>query len=99
MVAASIWLPVPNDPKADPYAGIAPQTVFVREALRRMRAIRDADLAGGTSALPASGEANSAALAIEDHPVESSQDLRTAVIRASPGQVEAVQSPLSRRRL
>jgi len=98
VVAASIWLPVPNDPKADPYAGIAPQTVFVREALRRMRAIRDVDLAGVTSALPASGEANSAALAIEDQPVESSQDLRAEVIRVSPGYFEAMQSPLIRGR-
>jgi len=98
MVAASIWLPVPNDPKADPYAGIAPQTVFVREALRRMRANRDVDLAGVTSALPASGEANSAALAIEDQPVESSQDLRAEVIRVSPGYFEAMQSPLIRGR-
>ena len=69
VVAASIWLPVPNDPKADPYAGIAPQTVFVRETLRRMRAIPGVELAGITSALPASGQANSAVLAIEDRPV------------------------------
>ena len=98
VVAASIWLPVPNDPKADPYAGIAPQTVFVRETLRRVRAIPGVDLAGVTSALPASGEANSAALAIEDQPVESSQDLRAEVIRVSPGYFEAMQAPLIRGR-
>ncbi len=99
VVAASIWLPVPNDPKADPYAGIAPQTVFVREALRRVRAIPGVELAGMTSALPASGQANSAALSIEDRPVESSQDLRAEVIRASPSYFEVMRAPLNRGRL
>jgi predicted permease len=98
VVAASIWLPVPNDPKADPYAGVAPQTAFVREALRRVRAIPGVDLAGMTSALPASAQANSAALSIEDRPVESSQDLRAEVIRVSPGYFEVMQSPLIRGR-
>jgi putative ABC transport system permease protein len=99
VVAASIWLPVPNDPKADPYAGIAPQTVFVRETLRRMRAIPGVELAGITSALPASGQANSAVLAIEDRPVESSQDLRAEVIRVSPGYFEVMRTPLISGRL
>ncbi len=99
VVAASIWLPVPNDPKADPYAGIAPQVVFVREALRRVRGIPGVELAGMTSALPASGQANSAALAIEDQPVESSQDLRAEAIRASPSYFEVMRTPLIRGRL
>jgi predicted permease len=99
VVAASIWLPVPNDPKADPYNGIAPQAVFVRETLRRMRAIPGVELVGMTSALPASGQANSAVLAIEDRAVESSQDLRAEVIRVSPGYFEVMRTPLIRGRL
>ena len=99
VVAASIWLPVPNDPKADPYKGIAPQAVFVRETLRRMRAIPGVELAGMTSALPTSGQANNAVLAIEDRPVESSQDLRAEVIRASPGYFEVMRTPLISGRL
>src|SRR6267378_4513826 len=99
VVAASIWLPVPNDPKADPYAGIAPQTVFVHETLRRVRAIPGVDLAGMTSALPASGQANSAVLSIEDRPVESSEDLRAEVIRVSPGYFEVMRTPLISGRL
>jgi len=98
VVAASIWLPVPNDPKADPYAGIAPQAAFARETLRRVRSIPGVELAGITSALPASGEANNAALFIEDQPVESSQDLRAEIIRVSPGYFEVMQSPLIRGR-
>jgi len=98
VVAASIWLPVPNDPKADPYSGIAPQTIFVREALRRLRAIPGVDLAGMTSALPASEQAFSTALSIEDRPVESSQDLRAEAIRVTPDFFEVLRTPLVRGR-
>src|SRR6266851_3388709 len=99
VVAASIWLPVPNDPKADPYAGIAPQTVFVRETLRRVRAIPGVELAGITSALPASGQTFNVPLAVEDRPVESSQGLRAEVILVSPGYFEVMRTPLIRGRL
>ena len=99
VVAASIWLPVPNDPKADPYAGIAPQAVFVRETLRRVRSIPGVDLAGMTSALPASGQTFNVALSIEDRPVESSQGLRAEAILVSPGYFEVMGTPLVRGRL
>src|SRR6202050_209064 len=39
VVAANIWLPVPDDPKLDRYLGNAPQTIFNREVLRQMNAI------------------------------------------------------------
>jgi predicted permease len=99
VAAASIWLPVPNDPKVDPYNGIAPQAAFVRETLRRMRSIPGVELAGMTSALPASGQANNTELSIEDRPVESSQDLRAEVIRVSPGYFEVMRTPMIRGRL
>ena len=94
VVAAGIWLPVPNDPKADAYNGLAPQTAFARELLRRMRAIPGVDLAGITSALPAASQTRSVALAIEDHPTESAQDLRTEMIRVSPDYFKVMQAPL-----
>src|SRR5713226_3189050 len=99
VVAASIWLPVPNDPKADPYAGIAPQAVFVRETLRRVRAIPGVDLVGMTSALPASGQTFNVPLAVEDRPVESSEGLRAEVILVSSGYFEVMRTPLIRGRL
>jgi predicted permease len=64
-----------------------------------MRAIPGVELAGITSALPASGQANNAVLAIEDRPVESSQDLRAEVIRVSPGYFEVMRTPLISGRL
>jgi predicted permease len=100
VIAASVWLPIPNDPKVDPYLGIARKTTFNRELLRRMKAIPGVDLAGITSALPATAHnnINSNALTIEDRPIESSQDLRAEIIRVSPDYFGVMQAPLLRGR-
>ena len=103
VVAANLWLPEPNDPKADPYLSVAQQTSFNRELLRRMRAIPGIELAAITSDLPTSnlrlndGEAINA-LVIEDRPVESALDLRAERIRISPDYFEVMQAPLLRGR-
>src|ERR1700730_2289799 len=39
VVAAGVWLPIPNDPKVDPYPGNARKTTFNREVLRRLKAV------------------------------------------------------------
>jgi predicted permease len=101
VVTASVWLPVPNNPKADPYLSIGSRTVFNREALRRMREISGVDLAAIVSNLPTTPQTNVAnfdALTIEDRPVESSQDLRGERIRISPDYFKVMQAPLVRGR-
>jgi predicted permease len=100
VVAASVWLPIPNDPKVDPYLGIGHQTSFNREVLRRVKAIPGVELAGITSDLPATaqGNINTNALTIEDRPLESSQDLRAEIIRISPDYFIVMQAPLLRGR-
>jgi predicted permease len=95
VVATSLWLPVPNDPKTDTYDGLGPQTTFVREVLRRVSAIPGVEKAGITSVLPAATmPTGSVALTVEDRAVESTQDLRAEVIRVSPGYFEVMQSAL-----
>jgi predicted permease len=99
VISARIWLPVPNDPKADPYAGPEKQNPFIRESLRRLSAIPGVELAAFTSSLPASlARINGTALMIEDRPTESSQDLRGEVIRISPDYFKVMQTPLVRGR-
>jgi predicted permease len=98
VISANIWLPVPNDPKVDPYLPLARQTFFARELVRRMNAIPGVELAGITSDLPAASQTNSVALAIEDRPVESAQDLRAEIIRVSPEYFRVMQAPLVRGR-
>src|SRR5579864_9016382 len=104
VVAAKVWLPIPNDPKVDPYLGIAHKTTFNREVLRRMKAIPGVELAGITTALPATpptvqNNYNSNALTIEDRPIQSSENLRAELIRISPDYFRVMQAPLVRGRV
>jgi predicted permease len=98
VIAASIWLPVPNDPKADPYLGLARQNPFNRELLRRMSAIPGVELAGLTSNLPAGNPPTSNVLIIEDRPAESVADLHAEVIRVSPDYFRVIEASLVRGR-
>ena len=103
VVAANTWLPVPDDPKDDPYLGIAPKATFDRELLRRMNAIPGVELAAITSDLPTSNYSlndplGNDTLVIEDRPFKSSPDLRAERIRVSPGYFKVMQSPLVRGR-
>jgi len=101
VVTADLWLPIPNDPKVDPYLGNARRNIFNRELLRRMKAIPGVELAAITSILPTvpqPDQSESDALAIEDRPVESSRDLRAERIRISPDYFKVMQAPLVRGR-
>src|SRR5947199_9215637 len=105
VVAANLQLPNPNESEADPYLDIPHRATFDRELLRRMKAIPGVELAAITSALPttntnpnAVGGVASEGFAIEDRPVESSQDLSAERIRISPEYFKELQTRLLRRR-
>jgi predicted permease len=97
VVTANIWLPIPNDPNADPYLHNPPKIAFSRELLRRMKAIPGVELAGITSELPATVHDDVTSrdvVTIEDHPVDSQQGLRAEKIRISPGYFPVMQASL-----
>jgi predicted permease len=103
VVAANIWLPVPDDPKDDPYHGIAPKVAFDRELLRRLKTIPGVELAAITTDLPTTSHSlndpqGNEALSIEDRPAESSADLRAERVRISPDYFKLMQAPLVRGR-
>jgi putative ABC transport system permease protein len=105
VVTANTWLGNPNDPKMDPYRSIRGKATFDRELLRRMKAIPGVEFAAITSALPttninpnAVGGLANENLAIEDGPVESSQDLHAERIRISPDYFKVLQATLLRGR-
>src|SRR5580693_1866378 len=100
VVTANIQLPNPNEPKTDPYLGIPRRATLDRELLRRMKAIPGVELAAITSALPTTNSDPPAVggLAIEDRPVESSQDLSAERIRISPDYFKVLQATLLRGR-
>src|ERR1700728_4328493 len=105
IVTANIQLPNPNDSKTDPYLDIPRRATFDRELLRRIKAFPGVKLAAITSALPTTNTNPSAVgglanegFAIEDRPVESSQDLHAERIRISPDYFKVLQSTLLRGR-
>jgi predicted permease len=98
VVVSSIWLPIPNDPKLDPYKGVRKQITFINELLRRSSAISGIEMAGVTSDLPGFPPESSTDLKIEDLHGDSSQKLSAEVIRVSPDYFKIVQTPLIRGR-
>jgi predicted permease len=105
VVTANIQLPNPNESEADPYLDIPRRATFDRELLRRMKPIPGVELAAITSALPSTNTNPNAVgglaiegFAIEDRPVESSQDLRAERIRISPDYFKVLQTTLLRGR-
>jgi putative ABC transport system permease protein len=97
VVTANIWLPIPNDPKADPYLHNPPKIAFNRELLRRMKAIPGVEVAAITSELPAAPHDDLTArdaVTIEDRPVEALQDLRAEQIKISPDYFRVMQASL-----
>ena len=105
VVTANTWMGNPNDPKTDPYLGITGMATFDRELLRRMNAVPGVELAAITSALPTTNSNPNAVgglpierFAIQDRPVESSQDLRAERIRISPDYFKVMQATLLRGR-
>ena len=105
VVTANIQLPNPNESEADPYLDVPRRANFDRELLRRMKAIPGVKLAAITEALPGTNTNPSAVggvaiegFAIEDRPVESSQDLRAERIRISPDYFKVLETTLLRGR-
>jgi predicted permease len=105
VVTANIQLPNPNESEADPYLDIPRRAIFDRELLRRMKAIPGVELAAITSALPTTNTNPNAVggvaiegFAIEDRPVESSQDLSAERIWISSDYFKVLQTTLLRGR-
>jgi predicted permease len=98
VVTASLWLPVPNDPKTDAYSGAAPQAVFEHEVLRRLGALPGVEMAALTSSLPTAGDAITLPLGVETGRDASRKDLTAKAIRVSPGYFQVMRTPIVRGR-
>jgi predicted permease len=85
VVGVSLRLPVPNDPKADPYITIEAQNNFVQEALHRISGVPGVEMVGTTSSIPlGSNPPIAVPLEIENQPADSSTDVNAEVIQVSP---------------
>ena len=75
IVAANVYLPVPNNPELDRYAKPDIFNTFVREAVRRVGALPGIDLASMTTDLPVAHLSWRRPVNIEDRPDESGKGL------------------------
>jgi predicted permease len=98
VIAASVNLPFPNDPKNDPYRTLARQTSFYRELGRRMHALPGVELAGFVSTLPTSTNGFTFALGIEDRSSNSGEDLHAKDILVSPAYFNVMQASVTQGR-
>ncbi len=98
VVAASFYLPVPNNPDMDPYGKPARLNSFVREALRRMRAIPGVESASLTTDLPVTHLSRRFPVNIEDRPEESGKGLFSEVTSVTPDYFTVLQASLVRGR-
>jgi len=98
IVAANIWLPVPNNPDMDRYAKPEILNSFVREALRRVSAIPGVGLASMTTDLPVTHLSRRRPVNIEDRPEESGKGLFSEITCVTPEYFKVLQAPLMRGR-
>ena len=98
IVAANLWLPVPNNADMDRYAKPEVLNSFVRETLRRMRTIPGVDLAAMTTDLPVTHLSRRRPVNIEDRPEESGKGLFPEITSVTPEYFKVLQAPLVRGR-
>jgi predicted permease len=98
IVAASLQLPLPNNPQMDPYAKPEILNSFVREAVRRVSAIPGVDLASITTDLPVTHLARRRPINIEDRPEESGKGLFSEATLVTPEYFKVLQASLVRGR-
>jgi putative ABC transport system permease protein len=98
IVAANLYLPVPNNPDMDHYAKPEIFNPFVREAVRRVSAIPGVDLASMTTDLPVTHLAWRRPVNIEDRPDESGKGLFSEVTSVTPEYFTVLQAQLVRGR-
>jgi putative ABC transport system permease protein len=98
IVAANLWLPVPNHPDMDRYAKPEILNAFVREAVRRVSAIPGVDLASMTTDLPVTHLSRRRLVNIEDRPEESGKGLFSEITVVTPEYFKVLQASLIRGR-
>src|SRR5208282_3203284 len=84
IVTANLWLPVPDDPQMNRYAHLEVLNAFVREAVRRVRALPGVDLASMATDLPVTHLSRRFPVNIEDRPDESRKGLFSEVTSVTP---------------
>jgi putative ABC transport system permease protein len=98
LLAGSLWLPNPNDPKADSYGDLDQRTHLVRETIRRLRALAGVENAAMSSVVPLKGPVAPGGFRVEG--VSDKGDAPTAVeVSVTPEFFSTMGTPLLRGRM
>ena len=98
LVAGSVSLPVPNDPKADIYDKLETRAALVRETVRRLRAVPGVENAALASVVPLQGALKQSGYRVEG--ASESGDAPTAVSASvTPEFFRTIGAPLVRGRV
>ena len=98
IVTAYTRIPIPNDPQLNRYAQPEIFNTFVREAVRRLRAIPGVELASMTTDLPVIHSSRRNPINIEDQPDKSRKGLFSEITCVTPEYFKVLQAPLLRGR-
>ena len=96
VVTAQIWMPVPNDPNADPYRPPEKRSAFYRELLRRvssMPGVQQAAIGSGGS-LPMVRARNSFPFTIQGRPTDAERVPVAEFASVTPEYFRALEIPL-----
>src|ERR1700733_170692 len=98
LAAGSVSLPVPNDPKADIYDKLETRTAFVRESVRRLRALPGVENAALSSVVPLQGALQQNGYRVEGAP-ESGEAPTAVSVSVTPEFFRTIGAPLVRGRV
>ncbi len=99
VVIARVWLPLPNDPKSDPYRPREKRAAFVREVVRRVTALPGvADTAIGSNSMPLLPQRNRGGFTIEGRAVGTGEALSADFATVTPDFFQVLGTPLIRGR-
>jgi putative ABC transport system permease protein len=93
-MVARIWLPVPNDPKQNPYLKVEDRTKFVREVLRRVHPLPGVTSAAMSTAVPLSRDRTPTTVTVEDRAVGASDNTLAEIVCVSPDYFRTLETPL-----
>jgi putative ABC transport system permease protein len=99
ILAARIWMPLPNDPSRGRYAEHATRVRFYRTLLDQLQRTPGVEAAGVVSRLPLASRAAAQAFLIEGRPLESALQNSVEPAYASPGYFTTMGTRLRRGRL
>ncbi len=98
LVAGSVALPVPNDPKADTYGKLETRTALARETVRRLRAVPGVENAAFSTVVPLQGVVRQSGYRVEG--ASESGDAPTAISPSvTPEFFRTIGAPLLRGRM